>query len=327
MRLTAQEKLKLIKRVQSGEKLSLVCRQNHLSRTIFYRWLKQYKEAPIKTSRVLASWNPSGRKHWRKISQVKENQILKLALENPASSPAKLALKTNVSSFAIWQLLKRKGLNTEFLREDYLRRYGRKLIVTAGIRDKAAIMRRFESGEKVSYLCREFGISRTIFYRWLKRYQKAREGEREAALGVLRPEGEKHWRYKSGAKELVLKIVIEHPEFSVHKISEEAAKRWGRSVWSSYGVWSNLKKLNLNTYIQRLAFAQITVTPVGQTPVSSWLDRLKSVYETFVPTLAPAPPPALKSLGKVFAASFGSSTFLSLLLIFWSGIFAGQPFG
>ena len=41
-RLPIQEKLNLIKRAKSGENIAEICRQNGISRTIFYKWLRIY---------------------------------------------------------------------------------------------------------------------------------------------------------------------------------------------------------------------------------------------------------------------------------------------
>ncbi len=52
------------------------------------------------------------------------------------------------------------------------------------------MIRRFESGEKIAYICRDFHISRQTFYKWLNRYRKvALEKAKEMGREVVRHNG------------------------------------------------------------------------------------------------------------------------------------------
>ena len=40
------------------------------------------------------------------------------------------------------------------------------------VEEKIKLIKRVQDGEAVTQVCREVGISRTLFYRWYKIYQK-----------------------------------------------------------------------------------------------------------------------------------------------------------
>jgi len=82
-RLSVSEKLKLVKGVLAGEKITRVCKVAGISRTIFYEWLKKYKSAPPRTKpHILSAKNPQGNKHWRKVSKTVENKVIAIAIKN-----------------------------------------------------------------------------------------------------------------------------------------------------------------------------------------------------------------------------------------------------
>ena len=43
-KLTAKQRIELIERVLKGEPVAKVCREAGISRVLFYRWIKRYKE-------------------------------------------------------------------------------------------------------------------------------------------------------------------------------------------------------------------------------------------------------------------------------------------
>jgi glycosyltransferase involved in cell wall biosynthesis len=62
-------------------------------------------------------------------------------------------------------------------------------------------------------------------------------------------------------------------------------------------------------------------------PVKTWVGRLKSVFESFVPSVSSAPPPPFKAHFKPFFVSFFSTTILLLAFLNWISIFANHTFG
>lgn len=244
-RLPSSEKKALINRILAGETVSEVCKQEKISRTVFYKWLKENKSEPRRKDK--------NKRHWKRLDKQTEAKIIKFALSNPSFSPQKLASLLNLSSHGVWNVLKRNGFNKQEEREKHSLIYGTCLVKSQPASNKVTMIRRFEAGEKVSRICKDFGVSRTVFYRWLKRYNEANKSS--LALENLRPNGEKHWRFIPGASDLILQVVVEHPEFSPVKIKEALIGLKGKQVVGSHGIYNLLKHLNLNTYQRRLAYA------------------------------------------------------------------------
>ncbi|MDP2632657.1 MAG: glycosyltransferase family 2 protein [Candidatus Curtissbacteria bacterium] len=256
-RLSVRQKLNLVNRVLSGESISEVCTQAHVSRTVFYHWLNLYKQSETgNRGRVFESKVAKGNKHWRILPSKTARKIIRLAIKDPSYSIKKIAFETGISYHGVCNVLERSHLNTQFLREQYVSLYGRSLVKVVPTNNKVTIIRRFEAGEKVAKLCREFGISRTVFYRWLKRYREASDDYKYDTLKVLRPVGEKHWRFVPEARELVIEVVSKNPEFSPKYISRELALKVGKQVLGSHGVYNILLREGLNTVEKRRLFAQ-----------------------------------------------------------------------
>ncbi len=307
--LPINAKAELIRRAEQGEPISQLCREAGISRTIFYHWLNSCRQNPqAKVSAVLAPRRPQGQDHWRKLPQKTENRVVKEAVKNPWTSPAAIGTKAGISAVTAWKILKDHKLNTRELRENYLYIKGPKLISSSNVADKVTMIRRFEAGENVSQICRDFGISRTIFYRWLKRYQSVSEENKRAALESQRPSGEAHWRYVKGAEEAILRLVMAHPEYSVHEISRQLPMIDGKPMMSSFGIYTIFNRLNLNTYERRLAYAsKIEEVQALPAPVSG-LGWSRQIFGR-IPKVSAIPPP--KILTAVFVVG------VSLLIASW----------
>ncbi len=78
------------------------------------------------------------------------------------------------------------------------------------------MIRRFENGDSINTICRDFRISRTIFYNWLKKYKKSNSNIE--VLKNRRPSGNEHWRFISGLNEIVADFITIHPECSLNQI-------------------------------------------------------------------------------------------------------------
>lgn len=116
-----------------------------------------------------------------------------------------------------------------------------------------------KQGESVSKICQEYGISRTLFYRWKARYQKAHPEEKLAALKPKPPELKKRHprRIPRHLEEMVLKMTFKNPKYSTRKISLRLPKNEeGKPAVGNHGVQNILKRNGLNTHEKRLAFAK-----------------------------------------------------------------------
>jgi cellulose synthase/poly-beta-1,6-N-acetylglucosamine synthase-like glycosyltransferase len=197
-----------------------------------------------------------GQDHWKAIGKKSEKSILKLAILHTAYSSRTIGLRLGFSSHGVWNVLKRNGLNTRKVREQYVAFNGKSFVKQVSLADKGAMIHRHERGERPVDLCRTYGISRTVFYRWLKRYRS--ENNNLSALHSLRPTGEKHWRYVAGAEDQVLDLVILHPEYTSKKLAEVFLQDKGTKIIGAHGIYNILKRHNLNTYEKRLQYATST---------------------------------------------------------------------
>src|SRR3989344_6678715 len=116
------------------------------------------------------------------------------------------------------------------------------------------IKRVLEDHVSVAQACREFGISRFTFYKWLHRYQK---GPKRALADQSdrRPRGRYHWRHPSFRLILhIIKIVREHPEYSSRRIARVIEEINSSRIISQHGVHTTLERLGLTRFEDRIAY-------------------------------------------------------------------------
>src|SRR3989344_19593 len=323
-RLPSSEKLRLIFRVKSGEPIARLCREVGISRTIFYRWLKTYQSTgPRGKKLALISKNPKGKLHWRALSGRVEWNLLNIVSKNPGFTCKQYAevlskrFKKPVSAHGIWNILRSHDLTIPRERTNWVEeRSGRAFLELSSKSRNDFIKAVVEQGRPVTVVCREVGISRPTFYKWYSLYKSGNE-----SLSTRRPQGDGHWRFVPGVSDLVLSLVKNHPEYSASKIAYEVAHmQSGKLSLGTHGVYNILKKHNLSKFQERLAFAtpKKSLTPIQV--FTDLLNRIKSIWETFTPSVAPAPPPTFKQLVKPFFTSFVTSGLFSLGLISLFGI-------
>ena len=153
-------------------------------------------------------------------------------------------------------------------------------------------------GEEVADVCREAGISRTIFYRWKKGYENARPAERVKALSFHSYQTPYHWRRSPQEYErAVLNLVARHPGYGIRKLLVNLPQVAGEPIVSHHGVQNILHRYHLSLYAQRLAYAKAQVSPV---------DRLVATFEQYFGRLF-----ALSPERRAAVVRFTSATLLS----------------
>ena len=152
------------------------------------------------------------------------------------------------------------------------------------------MVKKVEAGEKVASVARQFGISRTLFYRYLKRYQQAQAAKEEPvkALENEAPVPKHFWHLTPpDIEKKVLDIVVQFPELSAHKIVEVLPAVGNKPILSNKGVQNVLRRHNLGIYEQRLAFSAaqekfaipaISLAEIPQIPLKLW----RLLYAPFV---------------------------------------------
>ncbi|MBU0618692.1 glycosyltransferase, partial [Patescibacteria group bacterium] len=123
------------------------------------------------------------------------------------------------------------------------------------------IKRVIQDNEPVVRVCAQAGISRVVFYRWLKRYQET--GKIIASKTSRLRRGR---RVKRELIEKIIALVQVNPGWSSHKISQQL-------LVGNHGVQNVLKRLRLNTIAQRQIFSQKTKNLTSS-------QALKSIHRT-----------------------------------------------
>ncbi|MDP3998557.1 MAG: helix-turn-helix domain-containing protein, partial [bacterium] len=105
----------------------------------------------------------------------------------------------------------------------------------------------------ISQACREFGVSRVVFYKWLRRYQAGKE---------LRDKPRRirsFWRQvDQKIVEQVQKVALDHPEWSKYRIHEALPKDgYGQPILGIHGVYNILRRLTLSTPEKRACQKQL----------------------------------------------------------------------
>lgn len=256
-RLTPVQKINLIQRSLNGEKISVICKEIGISRTIFYKWLREYKKSAKSRKQnkeiiALTDKRVNATNHWKKIKKEKEQEIIKLWLNNPKYSVRKIAKETHVSTGGAWNVINKHKLIVSKSGSKKIKRYARKTYKKFDSNQKIEFIKMHENGMHLAKVARMAGVSRTIFYRWMKEYKNAKSPEE--ALVSHRPSGVDHWRYIPGIKEQVLNIVTKNPELSLSQIAYLVKQN--KQKISRSGLYYILKKMNLTTYETRLAYVE-----------------------------------------------------------------------
>lgn len=305
--LSAGEKRQCVKRVLAGASLVQTAREAGISRTILYKWIKEYKNTGRRGRQtVLTSKIRKGKDHWKRLGRKMECRILKTALKNPEYSPGKIARMAGLSASGVWIALKRYSLNTQKLRLNYLDRCGTVVVPQIAAQDRLLLISRYEAGEKISSICRDFHISRTIFYRWLKRFRATNRAVR--SLYDHRPRAERHWKSIDGKriKKLVINVVLEHPDYSALKISNALINKENKPIAGVSYIHKLLVSLGLNTYKKRIQFI--------------------SSYKTISNRLFKVPELKLPELPRYYFQSFLSPPVRSYVLLYVGLLFVSFSF-
>jgi len=340
-KLSKDQRVSLIKRViDKKEPVSRVCQDAGVSRTVFYRWLRRYKQegkaGPKKQDKV----RQGGR-----VDKEVVKQIISLIKTHPPWSSHKISQKLKVSNHGAQNVLQRLNLNTQRKREAFaekakdlndeealkwvegLVRQGKGLVKP----DSLSAQQRLKMIEQVVRdersvveVCRDFGVSRPVFYKWLGRYMEADKNEKLRVLRDKKPEIERHYRQVVDEYEqMVLELVKEHPEYGIRRILRVLPQVEGKPVVGYHGVQNVLKRHDLNVYASREAYARDHREVKMLEPVFEWLTtRLKLVWDKFIPSLAPAPPPTTREERirrgiKYFAGTFLLTVVLGVGITGW----------
>ncbi|MBI2021504.1 glycosyltransferase [Candidatus Daviesbacteria bacterium] len=263
-KLSVQQKIKLVQRALSGENITKLCRETGISRTLLYRFIKLYKE-----EKLLKSQEPKAEEIQLVLDLIKSkpnstiSQIISTLPKNEKN-------RTILSQTQVKKILKKLRLDS--LRKRRRLAYGTQIklplvesseslleIKQKQLRpqDRLEMIERVRLGESVIRVCKLYGVSRTIFYRYKARYDQAPDGQKLESLWDKKPEVSHYYNQSSEeVEQSVLAAVREYPELSSHKLVWVLPQIGGRPILSNHGVQNVLRRHQLSSYEQRLVFSQ-----------------------------------------------------------------------
>ncbi|OQX51539.1 hypothetical protein B5M47_00310 [candidate division CPR3 bacterium 4484_211] len=292
----ARLKLIALSRVlKNKESVAAVCRSLSIAPKTFYRWKRRFEALPPDRQKDLLSGGSS----LRLLSPQAEDfrrEILDLVIRCPGLSVRQLYKKLarqeiRVSFASFISFLREHKLSTRRQRLNYARLHG--MIVAErrkrgkigmpvdkfGARTpklrKEMVEKVIRQGYPVSEVCKEFGVSRPSFYKWKRRYEKARVDGRDLleAMEDRVVAGENHHQsLNEKLQKKILDLAVMVPHFS----SAEIARRL-KGV-TNHGVQRVLEKNGLSLTAHREIFARQVKDGKVAYPLS-WEMKLAFVWE------------------------------------------------
>jgi len=256
-----------------------------------------------------------GIKHPKAVYPKVEKTVVRFVIKHPEWGCRRISRELSargksLSYVQVNKLLNRLGAENYGRRINFIRNYSGPGRLTADIRNE--IVNKSLDGEKISKLAGEYHVSRDTIYRWINKYNQGGGLKDGYLTSVDHPRA-----IYPKITQNVLDLVVANPEYSVHTL----AKFIPASSWT---IWSILNRNGLNTYNLRFVYAQ-NRQPVSEekTPAIGIFGRIRSVFESFTPNLAPAPPPKFTSILK----TFGISSLFTFIIIYgsilWINVISG----
>jgi transposase InsO family protein len=116
---------------------------------------------------------------------------------------------------------------------------------------KYSVLQHARKHNNVTYSCREFNISRTVYYKWLKRFNKL------GYPGLQNKEKAKPRmpnQIKQDKEKIILNYIIAYPTHGPKRIANELSQQ--KIKISDTGVYKVLRRRSLNRRLDRLFYTQ-----------------------------------------------------------------------
>ncbi|HUC94695.1 MAG TPA: helix-turn-helix domain-containing protein, partial [Candidatus Saccharimonadales bacterium] len=286
--LSAVEKEKIVLSVlEDAIPVSEVSKKYSVARKTVYAWIKRYKKGN------LAPLYIKGKKHPAAIYPKAYSYINRWIVAHPGwgcrTMSAKLKEKgINLSHVQVNKLLNRIGAENFDRRINYARNFAGPGRSSEDVR--LEVVKKAVDGRISIYsLSEEYKVARKTIYKWIKKYESAGKIKDSYVTGASHPRA-----IYPKITQQVLNLVVSNPEYSVHTLAKFVPA-------SSWTIWSILNRNNLNIYGLRLEYSRrASEAAVQKVPAGGIFGRIRSVFESFTPNLAPAPPPKFSSILKTF---------------------------
>ena len=276
--------------LQNKESVSSASKRYDVARKTIYKWLKDYNNAPNNTKeKAFENKYVSGENHPRANRHKYKAKAIKQITKNHKLSATDLSKNINVGRHTMVNLLVDLNLSKKEDRKTFSQSYqasGRLKLDTK----KEIIQAILAEKKSVSQVSDQYNIARKTIYQWINRYHNEGKIVEKYVSSKDHPKA-----FSKKQEELILERVINSPELSIHNLAKSMP-------YSSHGIYNVLQKYNLTYKNQRLAYSMSRKQQVVEvpTPVTSWTDRVRLVWEQFIPSRAPAPPPTSIAVEETF---------------------------
>ena len=115
---------------------------------------------------------------------------------------------------------------------------------------KYSVLQHARKHNNITYSCREFNISRTVYYKWLKKFSKL------GYLGLQDKEKVKPQmpnQIKPDKEKIILNYIIKYPTHGPKRIANELNQQ--KIAISETGIYHVLRRKSLNRRLDRLFYA------------------------------------------------------------------------
>ena len=303
----------VLKVIKDKESVSKLAKEYKVARKTIYGWLKLYQNAPKRLkNEVLATKYVSGRNHHRFYRGKIKHAIINSIVKNPEQGLMALSRKLGIGRHAIYSLLKELSLSTPNERITFAKIYSGPGRLEQNI--KTSLVKAVMDGEtSISKIARENNICRKTVYDWMDRFQVDGRVTEKYVSGFAH-----HKALSPEAEQSILDKVVAAPALSIHALSRELP-------FSSHAIFNVLSRYSLTYKSARMAYAAGRAEALPQKAKASGIfGRVRSVWEHFIPNLAPAPPPSGTTSPSdkpglaAYAKTFGAT--LTITFLIFSGI-------
>lgn len=260
----------------------------------------------------------------QKLTELKVRRILERTQKG--EKVAKICRKLGISRPLFYRWIKRLDAKrlAQATKNPQKKRFAREYTLVPVEKRVELIDKVLKEGFSVAAVCRKTGISRTIFYRWLKKLKENPWEAKEKILKVRRARPQR-WARQASPKieKLILSTVAKYPELSVPKIVEVLPVVEGKKPIGYHGVQNILRRAGLNTYEIRLSYSQTQKQQFIPVIVPEFLARSLKLLRFALAPFATIPkiPSIIVSLFSSLPAFLFSFTALAGLVVYLRYLF------
>jgi cellulose synthase/poly-beta-1,6-N-acetylglucosamine synthase-like glycosyltransferase/transposase-like protein len=332
MPLSSQQKLTCLQQIVRHEKtVSQAAKELQVARKTIYVWLQRYQQASTRAKKkALESRYSRGLVHPKTAAAGVQTALKRLVVRFPDWGCRRYSQELQKKGWQLGyagvnSLLNGWGIANPKERQDYSQQWAGPGRLKTTIKYKA-IQDSLDGIEAISRIAKHYGVARKTLYDWKRKYEQGiNQGHKgEECLRAHYRKGLNHPRaIYPHIQDQLLDLIIQQPDLSTRKL----AKMIGTSSWT---ICKMLQNHQLNSYQQRLIYAQLHAPQaVTMLPTQTISDTIKTPAGS-LPVVSAIPPPVPTyasnfkerslSFFKTFLISLTASTLVSTAFIYWLSI-------